>query len=110
MIVVDPLPGVSVCRKANEQVIRRAFAHPRLLRNRAQLGLCLSRNSAFAYKGRAVNVRQIGRELGVAYVLEGSVQRAKASPCSRSGDAVGVSKAHIWELEKAGPKTRQWVS
>ena len=36
----------------------------------------IARNSAFAYKGRAVNVRQIGRELGVAYVLEGSVQRA----------------------------------
>ena len=38
----------------------------------------IARNSAFAYKGRAVNVRQIGRELGVAYVLEGSVQRAGA--------------------------------
>lgn len=35
----------------------------------------IARNSAFAYKGRSVNVRQIGRELGVAYVLEGSVQR-----------------------------------
>jgi adenylate cyclase len=36
----------------------------------------IARNSAFAYKGRAMNVRDIGRELGVAYVLEGSVQRA----------------------------------
>ncbi|NND49201.1 MAG: adenylate/guanylate cyclase domain-containing protein, partial [Rhizobiales bacterium] len=36
----------------------------------------IARNSAFAYKGRALNVREIGRELGVAYVLEGSVQRA----------------------------------
>jgi adenylate cyclase len=35
----------------------------------------IARNSAFAYKGRAINVRDIGRELGVAYVLEGSVQR-----------------------------------
>ena len=35
----------------------------------------IARNSAFAYKGRATNVREIGRELGVAYVLEGSVQR-----------------------------------
>jgi adenylate cyclase len=35
----------------------------------------IARNSAFAYKGRAANVRDIGRELGVAYVLEGSVQR-----------------------------------
>lgn len=36
----------------------------------------IARNSAFAYKGRAANVRDIGRELGVAYVLEGSVQKA----------------------------------
>jgi adenylate cyclase len=36
----------------------------------------IARNSAFTYKGRATNVRDIGRELGVAYVLEGSVQKA----------------------------------
>ncbi|MCH6588798.1 MAG: tetratricopeptide repeat protein [Proteobacteria bacterium] len=38
--------------------------------------LVIARNSAFIYKGRAVNVQQIGRELGVKYVLEGSVRRA----------------------------------
>jgi len=36
----------------------------------------IARNSAFIYKGRAANVRDIGSELGVAYVLEGSVQKA----------------------------------
>jgi adenylate cyclase len=36
----------------------------------------IARNSAFSYKGRAMNVRDIGGELGVAYVLEGSVQKA----------------------------------
>ena len=36
----------------------------------------IARNSAFTYKGRSTNVLDIGRELGVAYVLEGSVQRA----------------------------------
>ena len=36
----------------------------------------IARNSAFTYKGRATNVRDIGAELGVRYVLEGSVQRA----------------------------------
>jgi adenylate cyclase len=35
----------------------------------------IARNSAFAYKGRPKNVRDIGRELGVAYVIEGSVQK-----------------------------------
>lgn len=36
----------------------------------------IARNSAFVYKGRSKNVCEIGRELGVAYLLEGSVQRA----------------------------------
>ena len=36
----------------------------------------IARNSSFQYKGRAVDVRQVGRELGVRYVLEGSVRRA----------------------------------
>lgn len=36
----------------------------------------IARNSAFTYKGKAANVRDIGCDLGVAYVLEGSVQRA----------------------------------
>jgi len=36
----------------------------------------IARNSAFTYKGRAANVRDIGDELGVAYLLEGSVQKA----------------------------------
>jgi adenylate cyclase len=35
----------------------------------------IARNSAFVYKGRAVSVKQVGRELGVRYVLEGSVRR-----------------------------------
>ena len=36
----------------------------------------IARNSAFTYKGRAVDVRQVGGELGVGYVLEGSVRKA----------------------------------
>src|SRR4029453_14285697 len=36
----------------------------------------IARNSSFAYKGRAVDVKQVGRELGVRYVLEGSVRKA----------------------------------
>lgn len=56
----------------------------------------IARNSAFTYKGRPVNICNIGRELGVAYVLEGSVQRA--------GNRVRITVqlietaggAHIW--------------
>src|SRR5207248_6198239 len=36
----------------------------------------IARNTAFAYKGKPVDVKQVGRELGVRYVLEGSVRRA----------------------------------
>ena len=36
----------------------------------------VARNSSFAYKGQAVDVKQVGRELGVRYVLEGSVRKA----------------------------------
>jgi adenylate cyclase len=36
----------------------------------------VARNSTFTYKGKPVDVRQVGRELGVRYVLEGSVRKA----------------------------------
>ena len=38
----------------------------------------IARNSSFTYKGRAVDVKEIGRTLGVRYVLEGSVRKAQA--------------------------------
>jgi TolB-like protein len=38
--------------------------------------LVIARNSSFQYKGKAVDIRQVGRELGVRYVLEGSVRRS----------------------------------
>src|SRR5262249_8515054 len=38
--------------------------------------IVISRNSSFHYKGRSINVKQVGRELGVRYVLEGSVRKA----------------------------------
>ena len=56
----------------------------------------IARNSSFAYKGKATDVREVGRELGVRYVLEGSVQK--------SGNRVRITAqlinagtgAHIW--------------
>src|SRR5262249_23287721 len=38
--------------------------------------LVIARNSSFVYKGKSVDVKQIGRELGVKYILEGSVRRS----------------------------------
>jgi TolB-like protein/tetratricopeptide (TPR) repeat protein len=56
----------------------------------------IARNSSFTYKGRAVDVKQISRELGVRYVLEGSVQKA-ADRVRITGQLVDASNGvHIW--------------
>jgi TolB-like protein len=39
----------------------------------------IARNSSFAYKGKAIDVKQVGRELGVRYVLEGSITSPNAA-------------------------------
>ena len=57
----------------------------------------VARNSSFTYKGRAVDVKQVGRELGVSYVLEGSVRKA-ANRVRITGQLVdATSGAHIWD-------------
>jgi TolB-like protein/class 3 adenylate cyclase len=56
----------------------------------------IARNSSFTYKGKAVDVRQVGRELGVRYVLEGSVRKA-ADRIRIVGQLIDAqSGAHIW--------------
>ena len=56
----------------------------------------IARNSAFTYKGRAVDVRQVGRELGVHYVLEGSARRAGARVRVNAQLIDALSGNHIW--------------
>jgi TolB-like protein/Tfp pilus assembly protein PilF len=56
----------------------------------------IARNSAFTYKGRAVDVRQVGRELGVRYLLEGSVRKA-ANRVRITGQLIdAATAAHLW--------------
>ena len=56
----------------------------------------IARNSSFTYKGRAVDVKQIGRELGVRYVLEGSVRKA-ANRVRLTGQLIDATTgAHLW--------------
>ena len=57
----------------------------------------IARNSSFQYKGKAVDVRQIGRELGVRYALEGSVRRV--------GDRIRVSA----QLIEAATGAHRWA-
>jgi TolB-like protein/Flp pilus assembly protein TadD len=56
----------------------------------------IARNSSFAYKGRSVDVKQIGRELGVAYVIEGSVRRAGSRVRITAQLVDARSGHHIW--------------
>ena len=56
----------------------------------------IARNSSFTYKGRAVDVKQVGRELGVRYVLEGSVRKA-ANRVRITGQLIDATTgAHLW--------------
>src|SRR5262245_51840445 len=73
--------------------------------SRIQGSFGIARDTAFTYKGKAIDVRQIGRELGVRYALEGSVQRA--------GDQVRVNAqlidtetgGHVWSDRFDRPRT-----
>jgi tetratricopeptide (TPR) repeat protein len=56
----------------------------------------VARNSSFVYKGRAVDVRQAGKELGVRYVLEGSVRRSGNRLRITAQLVDGVTGAHLW--------------
>jgi len=56
----------------------------------------VARNSSFTYKGRSVDVCQVGRELGVSYVLEGSVRR-DGNRLRITGQLIDAkSRAHLW--------------
>jgi len=56
----------------------------------------IARNSSFTYKGKAVDVKQVGRELGVRYVLEGSVRKA-GQRVRITGQLIdAVAGTHLW--------------
>jgi len=56
----------------------------------------IARNSSFTYKGKAVDIKQVGREPGVRYVLEGSVRKA-GGRLRITGQLIDVTtSAHLW--------------
>jgi TolB-like protein/class 3 adenylate cyclase len=71
-----------------EEIIT-ALSHTRWL-------FVIARNSSFTYKGRAVDVKQVARELGVRYVLEGSVRRAANRVRITAQLIDGLNGAHLW--------------
>ncbi len=63
----------------------------------------IARNSSHTYKGRSVDIRQVGRELGVRYVLEGSVRKA-GNRLRITGQLIDASSgSHLWADRYDGP-------
>jgi adenylate cyclase len=58
--------------------------------------LVIARNSTFVYKGRAVDIKQVGKELGVRYVLEGSVRKAGNRIRATAQLIDSVTGNHVW--------------
>ena len=56
----------------------------------------IARNSSFAYKGQAPDIRKVSRELGVRYVLEGSVRRAASRVRINAQMIDGTTGGHLW--------------
>jgi adenylate cyclase len=65
--------------------------------SRFSLLFVIARNSSFQYKGKAVDLRQVGRELGVRYILEGSIRRG--------GDRVRITA----QLIESGTGVHRWA-
>ena len=63
----------------------------------------IARNSSFTYKGKAAEIKQVGRELGVRYVLEGSVRKA-GNKVRITGQLIDATTgAHLWADRFDGP-------
>jgi adenylate cyclase len=56
----------------------------------------IARNSSFTYKRQAIDVKQVGRELGVRYILEGSVRKAGGRVRITAQLIDAISRTHIW--------------
>ena len=56
----------------------------------------IARNSSFTYKGQAIDIKQVGRELGVRYVLEGSVRKAANRVRITAQLVDALNGAHLW--------------
>jgi TolB-like protein/class 3 adenylate cyclase len=63
----------------------------------------IARNSSFTYKGKAVDIKQVGRELGVRYVLEGSVRKAGGKVRITGQLIEATTGAHLWADRFDGP-------
>ena len=68
----------------------------------------IARESAYTYKGKATDVRQIGRELGVRYVLEGSVRQIGAASCGSMFSSSPPRPARICGRTGSTKRSANW--
>ncbi len=66
----------------------------------------IARNTAFTYKGKPVDVKQVGRDLGVRYVLEGSVRRVGESITLNAQLISTETGAHVWADRFEGDRSK----
>jgi TolB-like protein len=64
--------------------------------SRARWLFVIARNSSFAFRGRAIDIREVGRALGVRYVVEGSVRRASNRVLITAQLIDATTGAHLW--------------
>src|SRR5262249_1395208 len=64
--------------------------------SKARWLLVIARNSTFTFKGRTVDIKQVGQELGARYVLEGSVRKYGSRVRISAQLIEAVTSAHIW--------------
>ena len=94
-IAVLPFPNMSA--EPNQEFLGDGIAEDVLTElSKLRWLLVIARNSTFTYKEKAVDVRQVGRELGVRYVLEGSVRQA-AGRVRVTGQLIDATTGvHLW--------------
>jgi TolB-like protein/class 3 adenylate cyclase len=64
--------------------------------SRSRMLFVIARNSSFTYKGKAVDIKLVGRELGVRYVVEGSVRKAGKRVRVTAQLIEAATSAHVW--------------
>ncbi|MCH6581761.1 MAG: adenylate/guanylate cyclase domain-containing protein [Proteobacteria bacterium] len=91
------LPFVNMSADPEQEFFADGIAEDLLTKLTNILGLfVIARNSSFRYKGKAVDVRQIAEELGVRYVLEGSVRKAGNRVRVTAQLIEAASGSHLW--------------
>lgn len=98
------LPFQNLCADAEQEYLADGIVEDiTMALSRFRWLFVIARNSSFTYRGRTVDVRQVGRELGVRYVLVGSVRKA-GNRIRIAGQLIDTeTRAHLWAGRFEGP-------